>query len=200
MKRNGPSSVASADAARGGACASIASTAYLSFGANLGDRRATMRRAIEWLAAQPAISLDPTRDVARLYETAPIGCDTDQPAYLNTAVRVRTSLSPHQLLQLTRELERTLGRVRTTRNEARLIDVDILLYDSLVQCDTELTLPHPRLVERRFVLEPLADLAPGTRLPNAEETAAEAAERARHTLSDQCIRCVAGPDWAATPT
>jgi len=206
MKRNSPASVApadatpaDADAAPGDADASVASTVFLSLGANLGDRRATMRRAIEWLMAQAAISLDPMRDIAPLYETAPVGCDTDQPAYLNTAVRIRTSLSPHRLLQLTRELERTLGRVRTTRNEARVIDVDILLYDSHVQCDTELTLPHPRLGERRFILEPLADLAPGQHLPATRVTAEEAAKRARISLSDQRIRCVAGPDWANAP-
>lgn len=196
MKRDGPASVAPADAAPGGADASVPSTVYLSLGANLGDRRATMRRAIEWLIAQPSISLDPTRDIARLYESAPVGCDTDQPAYLNTAVRARTSLSPHRLLQLTRELERTLGRVRRTKNEARVIDVDILLYDSHTQCDTELTLPHPRFCERRFVLEPLADLVPGQHLPGTKGTAVEAAERARSRLPDQRIRCVAGSDWA----
>ncbi len=196
MKRDGPAFVATADAAPSGVDASVLSTVYLSLGANLGDRRATMRRAIEWLIGQPTILLDPTHDVARLYESAPVGCDTGQPAYLNTVVRVRTSLSPHRLLKLTRELERTLGRVRTTKNEARVIDVDILLYDSRALCDTELTLPHPRLGERRFVLEPLADLAPEQDLPAEHATAAEAAKRARSRLSAQRIRCVAGPDWA----
>ncbi len=196
MKPNGPTSTASADAAPACADASAGATVYLSLGANLGDRRATMRRAIEWLMAQPAISLDPMHDIARLYESAPVGCDSDQPAYLNTVVRLRTPLSPPRLLQLTQELERTLGRIRVTKNEARIIDVDILLYDSHAQCDTELTLPHPRLGERRFVLDPLADLAPGQRLGVTKVTAAEAAERARSRLSDQRIRCVAGADWA----
>ncbi len=198
MKRKGPASTAPTDSMPDCADASVASTVYLSLGANLGDRRATMRRAIEWLIAQPTISLDRTRDIARLYESAPVGCDADQPAYLNTVVRVRTPLSPHRLLQLTRELERTLGRVRTATNEARVIDVDMLLYDQTVLKSPELVLPHPAMTRRRFVLEPLCDLAPDLPLPGAKMTLALAMQSVCRTQPDQHIKRVANRNWFST--
>ena len=198
MKRNGPASTAPADATPDDADASVAATVFLSLGANLGDRRATMRRAIEWLIGQPAISLDPTRDIARLYESAPVGCDTDQPAYLNTVVRVRTTRAPHRLLQLTQELERTLGRVRVAKNEARVIDVDMLLYDQTVLQSPELVLPHPAMTRRRFVLEPLCDLAPDLSLPGTKITVALAMQSVCRTYPDQHIKRVADRNWFST--
>ncbi len=198
MKRDGQSSTAPADATPICADASVASTVFLSLGANLGDRRATMRRAIEWLIGQPAISLDPTRDIARLYESTPVGCDTDQPAYLNTVVRVRTTHSPHRLLQLTQKLERTLGRVRVAKNEARVIDVDMLLYDQTVLQSPELVLPHPAMTCRRFVLEPLCDLAPDLTLPGAKITVALAMLSVCRTHPDQHIKRVADRNWFST--
>ena len=193
-----PASPANEDARPAAGDASLWPTVYLAVGANLGERRTTMRRAIEWLTAQPAISLEPTRDIAPLYESAPVDCLGDQPAYLNTVVRLRTTLSPGALLELTQEIECSLGRRRRVKNEARAIDIDLLVYDSVVHHDTELTLPHPRLADRRFVLDPFADLAPGLLLPTATTTVAEAADQARSRLSDQRIQRVAASDWATT--
>lgn len=94
-----------------------------------------------------------------IYETDPVGY-LDQPPFLNMVVAVETSLSPHELLARLLEIEQELGRVRTFRNAPRIIDLDILLFGQAVFEDPELQLPHPRMLERRFVLEPLNEIAP----------------------------------------
>jgi len=129
-------------------------TVFLALGTNLGDRLENLHRAIEALA--PTVKI-----LARspIYETPPWGV-TDQPAFLNMALRGETLLPPTALLHFLKSLERQLGRIPSVRYGSRLIDLDILFYDDLVLDSDELTIPHPRVHERAFVLVPLADLAP----------------------------------------
>jgi 2-amino-4-hydroxy-6-hydroxymethyldihydropteridine diphosphokinase len=128
-------------------------TVYLGLGTNLGDRAANLTAATAALA--PAVTI-----LARspVYETPPWGV-TDQPDFLNLVVRVETSLEPLALLANLKHLETELGRIPSIRYGPRLIDLDILFYDDLVLNTPELTIPHPHLHERAFVLVPLADLA-----------------------------------------
>lgn len=134
------------------------STAYLSLGTNEGDRLALLRTAVARLAALGPVA------VSSVYETAPVGL-TDQPDFWNIAVRLETSLSPADLLTQTQAIEAELGRTRTVRWGPRTMDIDILLFDDTV-IDTEtLTIPHPRLHERQFVLVPLLELWPEAALP-----------------------------------
>jgi 2-amino-4-hydroxy-6-hydroxymethyldihydropteridine diphosphokinase len=145
-------------------------TAYLSLGANLGDRAGHLVAALERLRAAGV----PVAQVSSLYETAPVG-GPPQPPYLNLVARVETSLPPRELLRLCLGVEAELGRVRTVHWGPRTVDIDLLLYEGAVSDDAELTLPHPRLTERQFVLVPLAEIAPDLRLPDGS-TAGEAAE------------------------
>lgn len=127
---------------------------YLALGSNLGDRRANLRAALE--ALPPAARL---RAASPVYETPPWGI-ADQPPFLNMAAEAETSLAPEALLAHLKDAERRLGRLPAPRWGPRLIDLDLLFYGDLV-CETPaLTIPHPRLHERAFVLVPLADLAP----------------------------------------
>lgn len=125
--------------------------AYVGVGSNLGDREATIRAAIDALPGVIAVS--------QLRETDPVGV-TDQPAFLNGAVALETELSPRELLDRLLAVERELGRERRERWGPRTIDLDLLLYGDEAIDEAGLTVPHPRLHERRFVLEPLADIAP----------------------------------------
>lgn len=131
-------------------------TAYLGLGSNVGDRLANLRHAVDLLASTPGISVE---KVGGLYETEPVGVK-EQPWFLNTAVRVSTELSPHELLVAAKGVEAAVGRTPTFRWGPREIDVDVLLYDDLRLADATLTVPHPRMAERLFVLLPLRDLHP----------------------------------------
>ena len=128
---------------------------YIGLGSNLGDREATIRRALELLAADPAIEVEA---VSSLRETDPVGY-VDQPRFLNGAAALRTELAPRAFLERLQRVERALGRDRTgPRFGPRTIDLDLLLYDNQQIKEAGLEIPHPRLPERRFVLEPLAEL------------------------------------------
>lgn len=129
---------------------------YLSLGSNMGDSAAILRAAI---AALPAATGGRVLRVSRLYETAPWG-RPDQPAFLNLAVALDTAQPPHALLAALKRLEAGAGRTGGPRWGPRPLDIDILLYDSLRLDDPVLTIPHPRLHQRRFVLQPLADIWP----------------------------------------
>ena len=128
---------------------------YLALGTNLGDRFANLQAAIA--ALPPAIRL---LDRSPVYETPPWGL-TDQPDFLNMVLKCETPLAPLALLAYIKHLETELGRLPAVRWGPRLIDLDILFYDGLTLATPELTIPHPRLHERAFVLVPLADLEPG---------------------------------------
>lgn len=136
--------------------ASQTQTCYLSLGSNLGDRQLNIRTAIERLDAHPEIVVT---QVSRLYETAPVGY-VDQPDFYNCCIELQTTLSPHNLLKMTRSTEVELGRQRDIRWGPRTIDIDILLIEQQVMDTDDLTVPHPRMDERAFVLLPLADIAP----------------------------------------
>ncbi|MCH8149409.1 MAG: 2-amino-4-hydroxy-6-hydroxymethyldihydropteridine diphosphokinase [Planctomycetes bacterium] len=140
-------------------CPSISHTAYLGLGSNLGDRLGSLRAAVYALDKHDGIRVDRDHGVAAVYETSPVGGPRDQPLYLNSAVRITTTLDPHFLLFSILHIESDLGRERGERWSARTIDIDILLYDHLTLDEERLTIPHPRLHERRFVLAPLSDIA-----------------------------------------
>jgi 2-amino-4-hydroxy-6-hydroxymethyldihydropteridine diphosphokinase len=132
---------------------------YLGLGANLGDRIATLRAARDQLA--PAVEVV---CCSSLYETPPWGV-TDQPLFLNAVCSGRTALTPDQLLTFLKDLERDLGRTATKRWGPRVIDLDILFFDKLILNTPTLTIPHPLLHERAFVLLPLREIAPDLHHP-----------------------------------
>ena len=138
--------------------------AFVGLGANLGDREATIRAALELLAAEPGIDVVA---VSRLRETEPVGL-TEQPRFVNGAAALETELPPRELLERLLAIERRLGRRREEgpRFGPRPIDLDLLLYEGAVVDEPGLSIPHPRLAERRFVLEPLADLDPSLEVPD----------------------------------
>lgn len=127
---------------------------YLALGTNLGDRSANLRAAIGALLPEVKVLAE-----SKIYETPPWGIE-NQPAFLNMAVKCETTLKPEPLLKCLKQLEARLGREKSFRWGPRLIDLDILFYDDLLFESDALTLPHPRLHERAFVLVPLADIAP----------------------------------------
>jgi 2-amino-4-hydroxy-6-hydroxymethyldihydropteridine diphosphokinase len=137
---------------------------YIALGANLGDRDAALRAAIARLGALGVVEA-----VSPFFDTAPVGY-TEQPRFLNAVARLRTDLPPRDLLRGLLAIEASLGRVRTIRWGPRAIDLDLLLYDDVIIDAPELVVPHPRLHERRFVLEPLATLAPDLTHPLLKRT------------------------------
>ena len=143
-------------------------TAWLSLGSNVGDREANLREAMRRLEAE-GIHI---RRESSLYETEPQD-QRDQPWFLNSVVEVETTLFPKQLLGCVRKIEKALGRKRTVAKGPRTIDIDILLYGSFVIKSAELEIPHARMSERRFVLEPLSELAPELRHPVTRKTMRE---------------------------
>ena len=140
--------------------AAATACAYIGLGANLGDARAALDAAFVALATLPDSTL---RAASSLYRSAPI--DSNGADYLNAVVRLDTRLSPHALLGALQRIEHDHGRVRPYRNAPRTLDLDLLLYDDRRLVTPTLTLPHPRLHERAFVLVPLAEVAPGLTIP-----------------------------------
>lgn len=137
--------------------------AFLGLGSNLGDRLAHLERAVAGLPDLVAVS--------PVYETAPVGGPPGQGPYLNAVAELATDRSPRELLAVARRLEEEAGRVRTVEHGPRTLDVDVLLVGDLRVGEPDLTVPHPRLWERRFVVAPLADLAPDLVPPGALERA-----------------------------
>jgi 2-amino-4-hydroxy-6-hydroxymethyldihydropteridine diphosphokinase len=135
--------------------------AYVGIGANLGPREETLRRAVALLESADGIEVVA---VSELRETDPVGV-VDQPPFLNGAVAIETMLPARALLDLLLEIERSLGRVRGERWGPRVVDLDLLVYGNEVVDEPGLRVPHPGLHERRFALEPLADLNPELEIP-----------------------------------
>jgi 2-amino-4-hydroxy-6-hydroxymethyldihydropteridine diphosphokinase len=131
--------------------------AYLGLGTNVGDRRANLAGAIAAL-----MRLGSVEAVSRVYETEPVG-KLDQPDFWNMVLRLRTVLAPADLLRETQAAERRLGRTPTVPQGPRVIDIDLLLYDDLVLRDRDLEIPHPRMMQRAFVLRPLLEIDPDLR-------------------------------------
>jgi len=129
--------------------------AFIGLGSNLGDRRALLRQAVEGLGAGGDVT-----GVSPLYETEPVGGPGGQGPYLNLVVELSTSDTPRRLLERCHALEAVAGRVRTVRWGPRTLDADVLWVEGWQVHEVDLVVPHPRLWERRFVVQPLADLAP----------------------------------------
>lgn len=141
--------------------------AFVGLGSNLDDPRDQVSRGMEEVGALPG-----TRLIKRssLYRTAPIGY-LDQPDFINAVIMIETGLIPHALLDGLLSVERRHGRVREFRNAPRTLDLDVLLYDNVVLRERGLTIPHPRMHERAFVLLPLAEIAPDFVIPGAGRVA-----------------------------
>ena len=141
--------------------------AYLALGSNLGDRRANILRAVDLLSeVSCGLRLSP------LYETEPAGFES-QPSFLNAASGLWTSLDPFELFHEVRRIQDEVGGPHTFPNAPRALDIDLLLYDRLVIDTPLLTIPHPRMADRDFVLRPLADLAPAYEHPQLRATIAD---------------------------
>jgi 2-amino-4-hydroxy-6-hydroxymethyldihydropteridine diphosphokinase len=130
--------------------------AFVALGANMGDRESSLAEAIRWLQADAEIEV---RRISKVYETAPVGF-TDQPSFLNMAVSLVTDLDPVPLLRRLLAIEQEMGRVRDVRWGPRNIDLDLLVHGEASMESPELTLPHPRMRQRAFVLVPLRDVWP----------------------------------------
>ncbi len=141
--------------------------AYLSLGSNLGDREAHLRDALARLEANGSIVA-----LSSFYETEPVDF-TDQAWFLNCAVALETAESPEELIAAILSIERQMGRKRIQRKGPRTIDIDLLLFDDAIVDSPALTIPHPAMHERRFVLQPLAEIAPQARHPVRNKTIQE---------------------------
>lgn len=129
-------------------------TVYLSLGSNVGDRPGNLRAAVTALGQEMTVTA-----ISSLYATEPVGV-ADQPAFLNLALAADTDLPPHDLLALVKRIEVEVGRRPTYRWGPRVVDIDIILYDELVLDIPDLVIPHPEMINRAFVLVPLAEIAP----------------------------------------
>ncbi len=142
--------------------------AYVALGANLGEREASLKEALGRMASVPGVHV---LRVSSVYETEPVGY-TEQPAFLNMAAALAVDIPPEQLLDRLLEIEKDMGRVREIRWGPRTIDLDLLLYEGVSMETERLTLPHPRMEERAFVLAPLREVWPSDRIfPWADRTA-----------------------------
>jgi 2-amino-4-hydroxy-6-hydroxymethyldihydropteridine diphosphokinase len=162
--------------------------AALGLGGNLGDRRANLAAAVNAVAEHPDVRLEA---VSGLYETPPWG-KTDQPAFLNAALRIETRLAPRTLLDAILDIERRLGRQRGERWGPRTVDIDVLLYGDAAIDEPGLRVPHPRLTERAFALAPLADV-----LPQATVAGRTVADWLAQADRSGMVR-IAEPGWEGT--
>ncbi len=164
--------------------------AWIAFGSNLGERLENLKAALNLLVANPQIELHRKSSV---YQTAPVGGPGNQNDYFNAVVALETSLDPTHLLRLCLAVEDELGRVRKEVNGPRTIDLDLLLYGDLIIDTVELILPHPRLAERLFVLDPLAEIAPDAIHPLLSRSIIDL--RKQLSVKNQQVRPVFRSDW-----
>lgn len=129
---------------------------YIAFGSNLGDRQQNIAQAFQMLEQNDVHIVKQSS----IIETNPINCPDESKKFLNGVIEVATNLQPHELLKTLLSIETELGRVRTIKNAARPIDLDILLYHNVFMADADLIIPHPRMKERDFVMNPLKEIAP----------------------------------------
>ncbi|MGA9391404.1 MAG: 2-amino-4-hydroxy-6-hydroxymethyldihydropteridine diphosphokinase [Candidatus Sulfotelmatobacter sp.] len=141
--------------------------AYLSLGSNVGDRKTQLQKAVAGLAVAGRVVA-----VSSIYETEPVEF-TQQPWFLNCAVALETTLTPEELMAAILRIEKEMGRHRVREKGPRTIDIDILLFGNETRHSPEVTIPHPAMQERRFVLEPLAEIAPKARHPVLKKTVLE---------------------------
>ncbi len=160
--------------------------AFLALGSNLGDRLANLRKAVSVLRESGC----QTTGVSSVYETKPVGL-TDQPDFLNAVIRIKTEHSPKALLELCQAVELRLGRERTIKWGPRVIDLDILLYDGVTLDEPGLTIPHPRMLERAFVLVPLLEID-----PEVEVSPSVSAARAAADVDDTDVKLFADRSWS----
>lgn len=151
----------------------MSSIAHLSLGSNVGDRQQHLRDAISRLEAEGRVIA-----VSSFYETEPVDF-TAQPWFVNGALALETDQSPKALMRAVLRIELEMGRQRTENKGPRIIDIDILLYDDLIVDSDDLTIPHPAMHERRFVLEPLVEIAPAAKHPLLLKTVAELRDELR---------------------
>ncbi len=169
------------------------STAYIALGANLGNCRDTFVRSVRTLTDRYPVTVTAG---SKLYQTSAVGGPVDQPDYLNTTIAVRTHLCPHDLLTALLQIELGCGRERHGRSGPRTLDLDLLFYDDLIVQDKLVQLPHPRAHCRKFVLQPLSDIAPDLVHPQLGI--------AIKTLllglkNDERVCRRAGPEWLVDP-
>jgi 2-amino-4-hydroxy-6-hydroxymethyldihydropteridine diphosphokinase len=138
---------------------------YVALGSNLGDREANIKKALALLIETPHLNV---RRISTFIENPAVGGPDDSPDFLNAAVELTTTLSPHALMKRLLEIEREMGRTRDKKWEPRPIDLDLLLFGDQIISDDTLIVPHPLMHERRFVIEPLAEIAPNVVHPTLE--------------------------------
>jgi len=176
--------------------------AYIGLGSNLGDRLTNLREAVNRLLDEPAIVPDGDSAVAAIYETSPVGMATSTLPFLNSVIRVRCTVSPRHILDRLLAIESSMGRVRaptgvsqTTATASRIIDLDLLMFDDLVVAEPGLTVPHSRIPERRFVLEPLSEVAADSVHPTLGVPISALAVAARSERTEQAVTRLYGPNW-----
>ncbi|MFW6045174.1 MAG: 2-amino-4-hydroxy-6-hydroxymethyldihydropteridine diphosphokinase [Planctomycetota bacterium] len=155
--------------------------AYIALGSNLGQRRTILRGAFSHLDQHETIRVVST---SRFYETEPVG-GPEQGKYLNAAAGLLTGLTPHELLYALQTIEDHFGRTRRVRWGPRTLDLDLLLYEDRIIQSRDLTVPHPRMHQRRFVLEPLAEIAPDAVHPGLETTVRELLAELNRDITDE---------------